>query len=136
MSKDLAKKKETKRPKVNVEVEVGRPEGMPTAEYIKQLETERDAFKITAENFMSKYLNQRVEIKELAEEIEKRDRLQDKILTREVMLKDVIREMYMYIGWLKYKMFRFQRIRLHRDFVELDTHIDDMMAKAEGLDRE
>lgn len=105
-----------------VEITVERPENMSFEEYNKQLETERDAFKITAEKYMGKYLTLCAKKKEMED--------------KHLYVLDAFREAFMQIEWLVRKLPWWKKLRYHSMLRDMQNDLDRKLAHAEGLDRE
>lgn len=93
--------------------------GMNQEEYIKHLELERDAFKITAEKVSSMYLNKCAEWSK-----------------ERTALMDAIRLAYMHIGWFRSKLSFFTKMKNRDKIIDMEMEMDRLLSEAEGLDRE
>ena len=111
--------------KVDVQLHFERPEGLSDAEYIKCLEKECETLKLTSERYMSQYLNDRVAVKK-----------GEKHLDQYLFAMDAMREAYMQIGWYYHHLPWITRLVYRKKIAYLNKVLDDMVAKAELLDRE
>lgn len=139
--------------KVEVELNVERPKEMSKDEYIKQLEAESEAYKITSERFMGSYLTACSEINQLKAEIaeiEPYKRHFDRLLDvaknwkkralaeqdKHLYVLDALREAYMQLGWYQNQLSWWTKKKHREKILNMDMHLDKMVSHAERLDEE
>lgn len=118
--KKEAKKKATK--KVELGVEVEEPKFKNVKEELDYWKNLAEGYKLAVEKTGSLYLNKCEECKKAEEKF--------------VSTLDALRIAYMHIGWFTNKLSWWTRKLNRKKILDMQMQLDNMLAKAEGLDKE